>query len=87
MAFLGMLSWVGGDEAYLYTEQIITPFPASMLSSDRDNFKFYQSSLRIHIEQAFSLLLAWWRISRGGLNFKMKKCVRITLACFKLRNY
>ena len=58
----GMVFWVAGDEAYVCTEHIVTPFPVSMLSTDRDNFNLCLSSLRIYIEQAFGLLLPRWRI-------------------------
>ena len=57
---LGDIFWVAGDEAYLVSECIIVPYPASTLAGDEDNINFYLSSLisRIHTEQAFGMLTA-----------------------------
>ena len=67
-AFWGVLFWVAGDKAYPVSEYIIVPFPSSTLSEEESNFTFFLSSLRIHIEQAFGMLMARWRILRNGLD-------------------
>ena len=84
---LGVLFWAAGDEAYRTSEWIITPFTGSTLTQDEDNFNFFLSSLRIHIEQAFGMLVARWRIIRDGLNFSVKRCSRIISTVMKLHNF
>lgn len=69
---LRIVFWVVGDEAYSISEWIITPYPGSTLTHDEDSFDFFLSSLRMHIEQAFRVLLARSRIIRDGLNFSVK---------------
>ena len=63
------------------------PFPASTLTEDEDNFNFYLSSLRIHIEQAFGMLTARWSLLRDLLNFSLGHCANIMSVCMKLHNF
>lgn len=69
--------WIAGDEAYVCTEQLITPFPAtrSKVDSAADRFKFYLSSHRIHIEQAFGILLSRWGLLWKPLQFSLAQNV------------
>ena len=84
---LGEIFYIVGDEAYTCTEQVITPFPKSEADCEQDNFNFYQSLLRMHIEQAFGMLAARWRIMRGGLEFSVKKSTNLICLLMKLHNY
>jgi DDE superfamily endonuclease len=46
--------WIAADAAYTCTESIVTPWPAiELLDPARDAFNFFQSSLRMHVEQVF----------------------------------
>jgi DDE superfamily endonuclease len=58
----GLLSgyWVAADEAYVCSERLITPWPGRNLSRSEDAFNYWQFSARIHIEQAFGMLLGRW---------------------------
>ena len=78
---------MAGDEAYPISEHIIVPYPASTLTDDEDNFNCYLSSLRIHIEQAFGMLTARWRLLRDRLNFSLDHCSNIMCVCMKLHNF
>ena len=49
--------WIAGDEAYVCTESLITPVPSSQAGVYEDAFNFYHSSYRIHVEQAFGMLV------------------------------
>ena len=51
--------WIAADEAYRVSQCIIVPFP---FLKDEDNIKSYLSSLQIHIEEAFGMLVAGWRL-------------------------
>lgn len=56
--------WLAGDAAYSCTNALITPWPKSYLSGENgvyaDASNFYQSSHRIHVEQAFGILVMRW---------------------------
>ena len=84
---LGEYFWVVGDDAYPVSESIIVPYHSSTLTEDQDNFNFYFSSLRIHIEQAFGILVARCRILRDRLDFGLEHCTAIMSVAMKLHNY
>jgi len=79
--------WIAGDEAYVCTELLITPFPASQADEWEDSFNFYHSSLRMHVEQAFGMMVARWRILREGLEFSVERDARIICLAAKLHNF
>ena len=80
--------WVAGDEAYSCDESLLTPFPASMIRGHpfRDAYNFFQSSLRIHVEQAFGFLVSKWRILRE-LEYSLEVCIEIIMVTMMLHNY
>jgi DDE superfamily endonuclease len=53
---------IAGDEAYECNNNVLTPWPSSNLDDAKDAFNFYQSSLRMHIEQCFGQVVARFRI-------------------------
>lgn len=55
-----------GDNAYVNTRYMTTPFP-NVSSGTKDDFNFYQSQLRINIECAFGILVNRWRILKSPL--------------------
>lgn len=78
--------WIAGDEAYVCTESLITPFPASQASDWEDAFNFWHSSLRMHVEQSFGMLVAKWRILLQ-LNFDVDVNTRVICLAMKLHNF
>ena len=57
--------WIASDEAYRVSDYIIIPFSRSTASLYQDGFNFFQSSHRLHVEQAFGILnnrwgILWW---------------------------
>ena len=49
---LGKAHWIAGDEAYVFTECLLMPYPASQLPGFifRQSFNFFLSSMRMHFE-------------------------------------
>ena len=84
---LGAVFYIVGDEAYICNDYLITPVPTSVANTDEDNFNYFLSSLRMHVEQAFGMLVARWRILKGGLNFSVSRSTDIVGLCMKLHNY
>ena len=75
-----------GDAAYQACSRVLTPFQGNQSEPER-TFSFYQSSLRIHVERAFGLL-----INRFGILWRPLACAhrRISLvlgACMGLHNF
>ena len=55
---------IAGDSAYVSTPGLLTPWPKSALRGEdevyADRFNFYQSSHRVHVEQAFGIFVQRW---------------------------
>jgi hypothetical protein len=75
--------WIAGDEAYTYSDYLLTPWPSSVAKTDvaKDAFNFYQSSLRIHIEQAFGQLVRRFGILSKPIQFSIYSALAIVHAC------
>ena len=54
--------WVSAYEAYAVSDYIIIPFSIPTASLYQDRFNFFQSSHRLHVEQAFGILKNRWGI-------------------------
>jgi hypothetical protein len=65
----------------------MTPWPGRRLSVSQDAFNYWLSSARIHVEQAFGILVARWRILWRPLRVPIDKSGQIILACVKLHNF
>ena len=79
--------WVAADEAYRVSDYIIIPFSRSKASIYQDGFNFFQSSHRLHVEQAFGILKNRWGIMWRPLKNEMEKAVKIMPAAMKLHNF
>lgn len=68
---------------------MITPIPAdrSQLGTPEDAFNFDLSSLRMHIKQAFGVLVSRWGILWRPLKFNLDTNVKIIEAAVKLHNF
>lgn len=82
--------WIAADDAYKMTTHIITPYTADQLrrgGEAEDAFNYYQSSTRIHIEQAFGMLVQSWRILHHPLQVGMKRIPQVVRAALCLHNF
>lgn len=84
--------WISGDATYTCTENPLTPFlKPEIEGSDhevaRDAFNFYQSSHRVHVEQAFGILIRRFGILWRTLGFCLPECPRIVYTCMTLHNF
>jgi hypothetical protein len=77
-----------GDNAYLNTAYMATPFPA-VSGGSKDAYNFYHSQVRIRIECAFGMLTHRWAILRSPIPMKVPvhKTVALVLSLAKLHNY
>ena len=81
--------WIAGDEGFICTENVITPYPGSEAppGSARDTFNYYLSSLRVHVEQAFGILVSRWEILKSYMQYTIRHTVAIIRAAILLHNY
>ena len=80
--------WVADDEAYACDESLLAPYLASILQGFpyRDAYNFFQSSLRMQVEQAFGYLVNKWRILRQ-MDFSLEVSIEIIIVTMKLHNF
>jgi DDE superfamily endonuclease len=84
--------WIAGDAAYTCTEYLLTPFSKRMLSEEghqlsRDAYNYFQSSHRIHVEQAFGRLVRRWGVLWSPLRFDFPRIGIIVGVAMRLQNY
>jgi len=74
--------------AYAASEVLAAPWPVGG-NGDRwhDSYNFHPSSLRIHIEQAFRMLVWGWVFFLRALRVPFAKRPGLVRACFRLHNY
>jgi hypothetical protein len=80
--------FVAGDNAYVCTEHLLTPFMGcSHLNPENDSSNFLLSQLRIRVEMAFGRLATKWRILCSSLEVPLAKSGFVLQACCILYNY
>lgn len=84
--------WIAADAAYMCSQGVIVPWSKSALQCDekglfRDSFNFFHSSLRIHVEQAFGILVRRWGILWRPISFSIADSLPIVSVCMRLHNF
>ena len=80
--------YIIGDNAYMATEHLITPFSGSQkLEPLNSIYNFYCAQIRIRIEMAFGLLTTKWRVFRSPLQMQLKNASKVVLTAVILHNY
>jgi hypothetical protein len=84
--------WIAADAAYVCSHGLITPWAKGQVMDEniglfRDSFNYFHSSLRIHVEQSFGMLVARFGVPWRPLKFSLNRVGRIISACMKLHNY
>ena len=80
--------YVIGDNAYVCTEHLLTPFPGEQRKApENDAYNFYLSQLRIRIEMTFGRFMNRWRLFNRPLQLKLKNVGRIFICAARLHNF
>lgn len=79
--------YVIGDEAYVASEQFLTPWSGRNLSVEQDAFNYHLSLMRQVVERAFGITFKRWGIFWKPLECSMSKWPLIVTVTFKLHNY
>ncbi len=77
-----------GDNAYLKTRYMATPYP-NVSSGSKDDYNFFQSQLRIRVECAFGQLVTKWGILRSAIptNITIVRTVALVSCLVRLHNF
>ena len=79
--------WIAGDDAYDTFERLLTPICRLTATVIEDAFNYFQSSHRVHVEQAFGYLKNKWGILWRPLKFNLARANLIIKVSMKLQNY
>ena len=81
--------WGVADEAFINTESLLVPIPVDTIDfgTYEDAYNFFISSFRIHVEQAFGMLVARWNILRAGLRYSLAQTFHTVKAMLLLHNF
>jgi DDE superfamily endonuclease len=84
--------WIAADAAYSCENHLLTPFTKAQvhdpeLGQRRDAFNFYHTSLCMHVEQSFGILVARFGILWRSLRFPLSLVPRILSACMRIHNF
>ena len=83
--------WIAGDAAYVPIPGLLTPWSKYHLARDggifADSFNFYHSSHRIHVEQAFGVLVQRWGLLWKPLQYHISEVLPIISAAMRLHNF
>ena len=81
-------TYVIGDNAYVCSEHLLTPFSGCERNEPRkDTYNFFISQMRIRIEMAFGSLTNRWRVLRKPLEVSLKNATKLVVALTVLHNY
>jgi hypothetical protein len=75
-----------GDNSYVKTEYMSFPFKGGKTEIE-DSYNFYQSQLRISIEQSFGVLVHRWAILCGPPVVSIAKVSNLVSCLCKLHNF
>jgi DDE superfamily endonuclease len=83
---------IAADAVYECSNCILSPWSEHQVKDPehgvaRDAFKYYQSSSRVHVQQAFGILFARFGILWRPLRFKLACAPRILAACMRIHNH
>ncbi len=79
---------VVGDNAYVCSEHLLTPFPGKKRhQAQNDSYNYHLSQLRIRIKMIFGRFMKKWRLFQRPLQVKLKNAGRIFMCATKLYNF
>ena len=81
--------YIVDDDAYNALDYLLTPISPRLAgpNSPEDAYNFFQSSLRMHVEQAFGQLMARWRLLGMSLKYSIHLNGAIFQAAMALHNF
>ena len=88
IANLPLGRYVIGDNAYVCTENLLTPFPGTQHSVPaNNNYNFFLSQLRIRIEMTFGRFTNRWRMFQRPVQVKLRNLGKLFMCAAMLHNF
>ena len=85
---LPMGKYVIGDNAYVCTDHLLTPFPGKQRHEPgNDAYNFYLSQLCIRIEMTFGIFMSKWGLFKRPLQIRLKNVGRLFMCATRLHNF
>jgi hypothetical protein len=83
--------WIAGDAAYSCENGLFTPWSKVQLLASkeglcRDSCNYFHSSLRMHVEKSFGMLVARFGVLWKPLKFSLIRVAQIISACMRMHN-
>jgi hypothetical protein len=79
--------YLGGDEAFTCTAQLISPWSGRGIGRWKDSFNYWLSHSRQAIERAFGMLTKRWGIFSRRFCFAYERWSLVIIVCCKLHNF
>ena len=79
--------WVAGDDAYVASLRLLTPWPGNNLPWEKNSFNYYHSSSRTFVEQVFGQIVGRWGILWRSIRFSVYRASVIMRVCVRLHNF
>ena len=79
--------YINGDAAYPASEVLLVPFKGIRLSKDKDAFNYFQSAVRIRIENSFGILRNRWLILKKPIQLNPLRVPMFVRVLMKLHNF
>lgn len=80
--------YIVGDNAYVCSEHLLTPFSGNeRFEARKDSYNFYISQLRIRIEMAFGMMTNKFQILKRPITIGVPSIGKFLLTIGKLHNY
>jgi hypothetical protein len=80
--------YVIGDNAYICTEHLLTPFSGSQKKDKKnDAYNFHLSRFRIRIEMTFGRFVNKWRLFKNPVAVKLQNLGRLIICATRLHNF
>jgi hypothetical protein len=88
-SFLAPGLCIFGDNAYIITTFMATPYPGTAVGQEKDDYNFFHSQLRIIIECAFGRLVVRFGFlqQKAPQHYTIQKIIATVLCLCKLHNF
>ncbi len=84
---IGLEFYVIGDESFICTNNLLTPYSGHGLGPWKDTFNFYLSSMHQYIQCSFALIVQHWGILWCLIQIEFSNWTKILMVLAKLHNF
>jgi len=78
---------VAGDDAYVASLRLLTPWPGNNLPWEKNSFNYYHSSSRTFVKQVSGQIVGRWSILWTSIRFSVYRASVIMRVCVGLHTF